>query len=144
MTKLTTATVLAFERNLDISDAVFSQYNSESANPQPTVVAVRTKSVRGTISNRLKNAATLDTAKLDAEIQKPNLQTVDVAMLDSANNMLQVNFTCKVIPFDGTPSVCNNLAYQDKMKAVVTDYLQEHGVAELAHRYASNILNVRW
>ena len=144
MAKLTTATVLAFERNLDISDAVFSQYNSESANPQPAVVAVRTKSVRGTISNRLKNAATLDTAKLDAEIQKPNLQTVDVAMLDSANNMLQVNFTCKVIPFDGTPSVCNNLAYQDKMKAVVTDYLQEHGVAELAHRYASNILNGRW
>lgn len=144
MTKLVTASVLSFERKLDISDAVFSQYNSETASHQPSIVAVRTKSVRGTISNRLKNAVASDPAKLDAEIQKPNLQTVDVAMLDNSNNMLKVNFTCKVIPFDGTPSVCNKLEYQKKVKAVVKGYLGEQGVDELARRYAVNILNARW
>ncbi|MGB0360078.1 MAG: type I-F CRISPR-associated protein Csy3 [Endozoicomonas sp.] len=144
MTTLKTASVLAFERNLDISDAVFSQYDSTAAPLQETMVSVRTKSVRGTISNRLKNATTNDPAKLDAEIQKPNLQTVDVAMLDNSNNMLKVGFTCKVIPFDGTPSVCNNQDYQTKVKAIVAQYLKEHGVNELARRYAANILNARW
>ena len=144
MTTLKTASVLAFERNLDISDAVFSQYDNEATHPQESAIAVRTKSVRGTISNRLKNAVANDPAKLDAEIQKPNLQTVDVAMLDNSNNMLKVNFTCKVIPFDGTPNVCNNQPYQDKVKKIVADYLQEHGVDELAKRYATNILNARW
>lgn len=144
MTALKTASVLAFERNLDISDAVFGQYDSEASSPQGSIVNVRTKSVRGTISNRLKNAIANDPAKLDAEIQKPNLQTVDVAMLDNSNNMLKVSFTCKVLPFDGTPSVCNNQGYQAKVKAVVAQYLEEHGVEELARRYAANILNARW
>ncbi|MTI12679.1 type I-F CRISPR-associated protein Csy3 [Sansalvadorimonas verongulae] len=144
MTKLTTASVLAFERNLDISDAVFSQYNSEDNAQTESFVAVRTKSVRGTISNRLKNNVANDPAKLDAEIQKANLQTVDVAMLDNSNNMLKVGFTCKVLPFNGTPSVCNNQPYQSKLTDVVGEYLEENGVEELAKRYAANILNARW
>ena len=144
MTKLTTASVLAFERNLDISDGVFSQLNSELEQPQTSAVAIRTKSIRGTISNRLKNKDANDPAKLDAKIQVPNLQTVDVAMLNNDCDTLKVNFTCKVIPFDGTPSVCNNQAYQTKVGEVVSEYLKEHGVDELASRYATNIVNVRW
>ena len=71
---LTTASVLAFERNLDISDAFLSQTNSENTvNPVVTPIIVNEKSVRGTISNRLKNAIANDPAKLDAEIEKPNL-----------------------------------------------------------------------
>ena len=143
MSKLKTASVLAFERKLDISDAAFSQ--SDSASSQAAeIVKVRTKSVRGTISNRLKNTVANDPAKLDAEIQKPNLQTVDVAMLDGSCDLLRVNFTCKVIPFDGTPSVCNNADYQAQLKATVAEYLDEHGVDELARRYAANIINARW
>ncbi len=144
MAKLTTASVLAFERNLDISDAVFSQYNSDDNNADCSIVQVRTKSVRGTISNRLKNAVANDPTKLDAEIQKANLQTVDVAMLDNGNNMLKVDFTCKVIPFDGTPSVCNDQNYQSSVKNVVNEYLDGQGVDELARRYAANIINARW
>ena len=143
MPALKTATVLAFERNLDISDAVFSQYDSASTN-SPTVVAVRPKSIRGTISNRLNSKVTNDPVKLNAEIQKPNLQKVDVAMLDHSNNMLKVNFTCKVIPFDGKPNVCNSPDYLARIDAVVAQYQQEHGVGELARRYANNLLNARW
>ena len=40
-------------------------------------MAVREKSVRGTISNRLP-AKDSDPAKLNAKIENPNLQTVDV------------------------------------------------------------------
>lgn len=143
MTKLTTASVLAFNRSLDISDAVFNQCNSKEKS-LPTLIAVRTKSVRGTISNRLKNNIANDPSKLDAEIQKANLQTVDVAMLDNTNDTLQVYFTCKVVPFNGEPSVCNDQDYQKALIAVVDEYVAEQGVDELARRYAINLLNTRW
>lgn len=144
MTTLTTASVLAFERNLDISDATFTQIDSQQSNAKPVKVAVREKSVRGTISNRLKNTIANDPTKLDAEIQKANLQTVDVAALDDDKDTLIVNWSCKVLPFSGKPSVCNNSAYQEKLLETVSGYLTEHGVNELARRYAANIVNARW
>ena len=143
MSNLTTASVLAFERNLDITDGFLEQANSE----QPEVtnpVIIRDKSVRGTISNRLKNAIANDPAKLDAEIQKANLQTIDIATLDKNNDTLIVKWGCKVLPFDGKPNVCNNPDYQTKLMQIIAGYIQEHGFTELAKRYACNIANARW
>lgn len=144
MSKLITPSVLAFERNFDISDGFFAQKSSADSSGDLSSVIVQEKSVRGTISNRLKNAISSDPAKLDAEIQKPNLQKVDAASLSEENDTLVVSWSCKVLPFDGKPSVCNNQDYQAKLMAVVDEYLQEHGVGELAHRYATNIANARW
>ncbi len=53
-------------------------------------IRINSKDVRGTISNRIK---TNDPAKLDAAIQNPNLQRVDVAALPFGNDTLRVNFT---------------------------------------------------
>ncbi|TCP11458.1 CRISPR-associated Csy3 family protein [Bisgaardia hudsonensis] len=142
MSKLTTASVLAFERNLDISDAVFSQKDSQSKDIK--IVEIREKSVRGTISNRLKKAISADPAKLDAEIEKANLQRVDVAALDSDKDTLIAQFTLKVLPFEGKPNVCNNQEYQTKLTETVQQYLQTQGITELAKRYATNIANARW
>lgn len=140
-TKLETATVLAFERNFDISDAVFSQ---KSTDGKVSPVQVTEKSVRGTISNRLKNAIANDPAKLDAEIEKANLQTVDVAMLNNSNDTLIIEWSGKVLPFKGNPSICNNIDYQAKLKSTIQSYIKEQGLSELAKRYANNILNGRW
>lgn len=140
-TKLETATVLAFERNFDISDAVFSQ---KSTDGKVSPVQVTEKSVRGTISNRLKNAIANDPAKLDAEIEKANLQTVDVAMLNNSNDTLIIEWSSKVLPFKGNPSICNNIDYQAKLKSTIQSYIKEQGLSELAKRYANNILNGRW
>lgn len=144
MTKLTTASVLAFERNLDISDAFFWQGNSQEENQQLKPVVIVEKSVRGTISNRLKNAIANDAAKLDAETEKANLQKVDAASLDVENDTLVAKWSCKVLPFDGKPNVCNDQNYQQALESVVQGYIDEHGVAELAKRYALNIVNSRW
>lgn len=144
MSKLTTASVLAFERNLDISDGFMAQKNSQDEKSVATPVRIQEKSIRGTISNRLKKNITDDPTKLDAEIEKANLQKVDSASLLEENDTLIVSWTCKVLPFDGKPNVCNDQAYQTKLLATVQDYLQEHGVKELAHRYATNIANARW
>ncbi|MDO5687354.1 MAG: type I-F CRISPR-associated protein Csy3 [Neisseria sp.] len=136
-------TVLAFERKLDISDAVFSQTDSKDPTQTATVM-IREKSVRGTISNRLKNAISNDPVKLDTEIQKPNLQTVDCAALDDDKDTLIVNWSCKVLPFNGEPCVCNDRDYQAKLMQTVAAYLSEQGLSELSRRYALNIANARW
>lgn len=143
-TELKTASVLAFERVLDISDASFWQKDSENADSQASIVTVQEKSVRGTISNRLKNAVANDPAKLDAETQKANLQRVDSSSLDESNDTLIAKFTCKVLPFTGKPNVCNDQDYQQALLAVVADYQQSQGISELAKRYATNIVNARW
>lgn len=143
-TELKTASVLAFERVLDISDASFWQKDSQNADSQASIVTVQEKSVRGTISNRLKNAVANDPAKLDAETEKPNLQRVDASHLDETNDTLVTQFTCKVLPFTGRPNVCNDQDYQQALLEVVKDYQQSQGVSELAKRYATNIVNARW
>lgn len=144
MSTLKTASVLAFERNLDISDAFFAQRDSQNKEIKPQPVTIKEKSVRGTISNRLKNPEKIDPAKLDAEIEKANLQRVDSASLDESCDTLVVTWSCKVLPFTGKPSVCNNQDYQKALIDTVQGYLDTHGVSELARRYATNIANGRW
>lgn len=142
---LKTASVLAFERKLDPSDALFSAGNWESRNQVeewPTI-AIREKSVRGTISNRLK-AKDQDPAKLDAAIENPNLQTVDVATLPNDADTLKVRFTLRVLGGAGVPSACNNAAYQSKLKEAVSSYIQSHGFETLSSRYAYNLANGRF
>lgn len=145
MSELKTASVLAFERNFDISDGIFSQGADDMSgmvNYKP--VKIREKSVRGTISNRLKNKISNDPALLDAEIQKANLQKVDVAALDHDCNLLRADWQLKVLPFTGKPSVCNNQAYQEKLLEVVQGYIHDNGLHELSERYAYNMVNGRW
>lgn len=142
---LKTASVLAFERKLDPSDALFFSGRWEERQQAATwaPVPVREKSVRGTISNRLKTKDQ-DPAKLDAAIENPNLQTVDVATLPAAADTLKAVFTLRVLGGAGTPSACNNADYQAKLLATVRAYAQDIGFSELARRYAYNLANGRF
>jgi CRISPR-associated protein Csy3 len=144
-TALKTASVLAFERKLDPSDALFSSglwADRTSSTTWPTVT-VRAKSVRGTISNRLKTKDQ-DPAKLDAAIENPNLQTVDVATLPADADTLKISFTLRVLGGAGTPSACNNADYQHKLLDTVKGYVDANGFGELARRYACNLANGRF
>ena len=128
-----TASVLAFERKLATSDAVMYAGNWQGNEWQP--IEIQEKAVRGTISNRLKNAIVSDPTKLDAEIQKANLQRVDVASLPVDTDTLKVVFTLRVLGNLSTPSVCNDMAYQEALSGVIE---------ELALRYALNLANGRF
>lgn len=144
-TTLTTATVLAFERKLDPSDAVFyaGRWDQRDDSPFWPPIEIREKSVRGTISNRLKTKDA-DPAKLDAAIENPNLQTVDVATLPTGSDTLMARFTLRVLGGCGQPSACNNADYREKLLGLVGAYRDQHRFATLAHRYASNIANARF
>ncbi|CAM7646026.1 type I-F CRISPR-associated protein Csy3 [Lelliottia nimipressuralis] len=137
-----TASVLAFERKLANSDAVMSSGNWQGTQWQP--VHIQEKAVRGTISNRLKNALASDPAKLDAEIQKANLQRVDVAALPADADTLKMAFSLRVLGNLSMPSVCNDKQYQDALQAVIEGYISKNGFAELALRYATNLANGRF
>ena len=136
-TTVKTASVLAFERKMATSDAMMYSGTWQGEHWQP--IRIQEKAVRGTISNRLKNAA-----KLDADIQKPNLQRVDTAALPADADTLKVVFTLRVLGSLATPSVCNDMAYQDALQQVINGYISEYGFGELAHRYASNLANGRF
>jgi len=138
-TTVKTASVLAFERKLANSDAVMFSGTWKGDSWQP--VRIQEKAVRGTISNRLKNALASDPAKLDAEIQKANLQRVDVAALPADADTLKVRFTLRVLGNLSTPSVCNDRDYQDALQEVIESYISEYGFSDLALRYALNLAN---
>lgn len=144
-TELKTASVLAFERKLDSSDALLysGSWSDRSTSQNWSPVTLREKSVRGTISNRLKTKDQ-DPAKLDAAIENPNPQTVDVATLPASHDTLKVQYTLRVLGGTGEPSACNDAAYRDKLLATVRGYLQQNGFTELAHRYALNLANGRF
>jgi len=144
-TDLKTASVLAFERKLDTSAALFCAGNWDNRkNVQGwKPIDIRLKSVRGTISNRLKTKDS-DPAKLDASIQNANLQTVDVAMLPQECDTLKVSFTLRVLGGTGKPSACNNQIYQQKLQQIVQAYVAQEGFKTVAQRYAHNIANGRF
>ncbi len=142
---LKTASVLAFERKLDPSDALFSAGKWDDRNQGETWanVTVREKSVRGTISHR-KAGQGAGAAKLSGEIESPNPQTIDTATLPNNADTLRARFTLRVLGGAGTPSACNNAAYQARLQATVQDYVNTTGFAELARRYAANLANGRF
>lgn len=144
--KIETASVLAFERKLDPSDALFfaGSWAGRDACADWQPVAVRPKSVRGTISNRLKTKDQ-DPAKLDAAIENPNLQTVDVATLPAEADTLKTQFTLRVLGGVGEPSACNNTAYRNKLLRTIKAYREAHGgFGTLAGRYTLNLANGRF
>ncbi|CNH98517.1 type I-F CRISPR-associated protein Csy3 [Yersinia pekkanenii] len=142
-TMIKTASVLAFERKLSNSDAVMFAGNwDQTDNWQPIII--KEKAVRGTISNRLKNSLASDPAKLDAEIQKANLQRVDVAALPFDGDTLKMSFTLRVLGNLSTPSVCNDQEYQAELASVINGYSSEQGFGVLAARYAENLANGRF
>ncbi len=141
-----TASVLAFERKLANSDALLyaGRWENRGKHEGWEPITIQTKSVRGTISNRLKAALQQDPAKLDAEIQKANLQTVDVAALSFEADTLRVHFSLRVLGNLSQPSACNNQDYQNALAAVINTYTEAQGFKELSLRYAANLANSRF
>ena len=143
--ELKTASVLAFERKLDPSDALLygGDWNTRDASQNWAPITLREKSVRGTISSR-KQAKDADLLKVDGSEKNANLQTVDGATLPVGADTLKVQFTLRVLAGTGTPSACNNAVYRQKLLAVVDSYVEQQSFGELAQRYAANLANARF
>lgn len=145
-TTIKTASVLAFERKLACSDALMFSGNWQKKDEINTwkPILIKEKSVRGTISNRLKNPKSDDPIIFDAEIKNANLQTIDFAALPFDANTLKVTFTLRVLGNLFIPSVCNNQEYQKLLSEKINSYINEQKFSLLASRYAENLANGRF
>ncbi|EPW3171108.1 type I-F CRISPR-associated protein Csy3 [Providencia stuartii] len=137
------ASVLAFEKKLVPSDGYFygTSWDHKS---QCTPLVLQEKSVRGTISNRLKGSVKNDPLKLNAEVEKANLQTVDACALGTQQDTLKHQFTLKILGGVETPSACNNASFKESYTKAAKEYIAREGFRELGRRYAHNIANARF
>ncbi len=141
----TIPSVLAFEKKLVPSDGQMFAVDWNRRNEQPgQPLKLQEKSVRGTISNRLSTKLENDPAKLDAEVEKPNLQTVDHCALPADCDTLKLRFTLKVLSGVQEPSACNLEAFQNSYRQAAKDYIADTNFMELAGRYAVNLANARF
>ena len=137
--------VLAFEKKLVTSDGYFYGTSWENKDKENfTALKLQEKSVRGTISNRQKSSVKNDPAKLDAEVEKANLQTVDACVLGIEQDTLRHYFTLKVLGGVEMPSACNEDSFKTSYCKAAKEYITEKGFEELARRYAINIANARF
>lgn len=137
------ASVLAFEKKLVPSDGYMygTQWNNRE---QTTPLKLKEKSVRGTISNRLKPAIENDPVKLNKEVEKANLQIVDTCAMETEQDTLKLDFTLKILGGIHQPSACNNSAFKQTYVQAVKNYIEKERFRELARRYALNIANARF
>ncbi len=139
-----TPSVLGFERKIDPSDALFFSCSWDNREDESACEPVRIveKSIRGTISNRVKGGD--DPAKLDKQIQNANLQRVDVAMVPDYHDTLKVQFTVRVLKDLGIANACNQREYQQKLSDIVKEYVEQDGFRTVSLRYAENLANARF
>ncbi len=135
------ASVLAFEKKLIPSDGLMYGTTWENRNNQAEPLRLQEKSVRGTISNRLKKS---EEGKIDAKIESANLQTVDGCALASDQDTLKLNFTLKILGGVENPSACNHEGFNQSYSKAVLGYIEEHSFTELSQRYACNLANGRF
>lgn len=143
-TDIVVASVLSFEKKLVASDAFLHGTTWETRRVESKPLALIEKSVRGTISNRLKAAVQNDPLKLNAEVEKPNLQRVDACALGQDQDTLKLSFTLKVLGGIEKPSACNSEAFSTAYATAAKSYIETEGFNELAKRYALNIANARY
>lgn len=135
------ASVLAFEKKLVPSDALMYGTTWQNRKTQATALKLQEKSVRGTISNRLKKS---DEGKIDAKIESANLQKVDSCSLSPEQDTLKLSFTLKILSGVENPSACNSEEFNETYKTAVKKYINNYSFNELSKRYAINLANGRF
>ncbi len=138
------ASVLAYEKKIVPSDARMYGTIWEARHSERKPLNIIEKSVRGTISNRLSAAQKNDPSKIDAEVEKANLQKVDSCGLSMEQDTLCVEFTLKILSGVEHPSACNSVQFLETYQLAAQDYIRREKFSELGKRYAVNIANGRF
>ena len=135
------ASVLAFEKKFVSSDGLMYGPTWDNRKSQSIPLKLQEKSVRGTISNRVKAS---DEGKIDTKIESANLQTIDSCALSPDQDTLKLSFTLKVLSGIEKLSACNHEGFNQSYSKAVRGYIEKHGFKELSRRYAINLANGRF
>jgi CRISPR-associated protein Csy3 len=145
---MTIPSVLSFEKKLVPSDGYLYGTNWNNRNQEKSVpLQITTKSVRGTVSHRLKKTTDKDILKLNMDIADANPQRVDSCSLSENQDTIHLHFTLKVLGNIEKPSASGGKdvdLFNSSYPKAVKNYIEKTGFKELAHRYATNIANARF
>lgn len=136
--------VLAFERKISPSDGMMygTAWEKREELTEDNALQLVEKSVRGTISNRLKAGANFENEAQKAE--SANLQRIDACALSAQDDTLVLKFTVKFLGGLERPSACNDNKFLETYRSALETFGREVGFAELARRYAMNLANARF
>lgn len=137
-------TVLAFDRNLELSDALMWSGNWSDINTITTwkKIALFERRNRAVKSN-FKSEVLDNEEELNKQIAEANLSWGDDAALNYDNDTLRLSFSLRILSGIDKPSVCNAPAFEAEYSKKIGDYLKTE-LDELANRYAYNIANARF
>lgn len=144
MAKVKLPSVLAYEKKLVTSNGTMFATKWDNRENEKVPLSIISKSVKGTISNRLKPTDAKDPAKLKKMIENANLQIVDSCTLPMGYDTLHLFFTLKVLGNIDNPSSCNDEEFKQKYIKLVQSFRKGNNFSELGLRYALNIANGRF
>lgn len=144
MKKETLPTVLAYEKKLVPSNGIMFATKWNVRGEEKIPLSIISKSVKGTISNRIPKASAEDPAKLKKMIENANLQIVDSCTLPIGYDTLHLFFTLKVLGNIDTPSSCNEAPFKERYIKLVQAFREGDNFKELGLRYAINLANGRF
>ena len=129
----------AFKRSLSPSIGYMGALN-EAGEYRP--VEVTTASLKGTISNYLKD--TKEVEKKAKDINNGNLQTIDIALLPQGHDRLVIEFSLLVEAASLQAHMVNNDVVRHEQERFMALMVEKGGYRALAQRYLQNIINLRW
>lgn len=132
--------MLAFERKLEVSDALMKSGNWNMVDEDDVHAWLPIQVVPR------KNRSTQSAYGIkDDEKTKPNPVAAenDDANLPHDRDTLKVSFSLRVVGGLGQPFGCNDPAFETAIRSKVGEF-KEQGLRELAHRYAHNIASGRF
>jgi len=141
--------VLAFQRGVVISDALFFNVQEGSQTP---VMVVR-HGIRGTQNVNKDGDAEKSTAANAKRQEVSNIQTTDTAKLDANAQALAVRFSLRFLDLKDVLFACapsstdaDDLVrqYRDSVAGFIERAKTSDGLNEVAARFARNIANGRW
>ena len=141
--------VLAFQRGLVITDALFYNVLPEGQSP----VMVMRHGIRGT-QNVNKNGEGKKSTAANAKRQEvSNIQTTDTAKLDADARALAVRFSLRFLDLKDVLFACAPAStdaddlvrnYRKSVTSFIERAKTSTGLEEVAQRFARNIANGRW
>lgn len=144
MTDLKLPSVLAFNRNLEPSDALMHSGNWNDIDTPEKWQAIKLFERRNrAVKSNFKQEVLDNEEELQKQIAEANLSWGDDAALSHQHDTLKLSYSLRLVAGLEEPSVCNTPTFTDAYKEKINDLL-ENGLAELANRYAYNIANARF
>lgn len=132
--------VLAFERKLEVSDALMYAGGWNDINE---VDSEKWKPIKITIRRNRSTQSAYGISDDAKKLANPVSSDNQDANLPHDRDTLKVSFTLRIIGDVGSPFSCNEPAFEKALKDKVADF-KDDGLKELSYRYAHNIASGRF